>query len=139
VISGLYVLRLELLDAVAFRVGALGRFELAAGWYLYTGSAQRNLQQRVQRHLAGPAVRRWHIDYLTTSPWVRPRGAVLVGPGSECWLNRAIGRLAPHAPVPGFGASDCRHGCPAHLWYAPERVPLATIAGLRRRSRVLRG
>lgn len=132
--SGAYVLRLELLEATEVSVGAFGPIKFQPGWYLYTGSARRNLRQRVDRHLTGRAALRWHIDYLRTAPGVVARGAILFPKVGECPLNRALGRLADSAPIPGFGASDCRRGCPAHLWFSHTPVGLTAIAGLRRRS-----
>lgn len=147
--SGLYILLLELEVSTALRIGALGTFTLPAGRYLYTGSARRGLKARVARHLSPEKTPRWHIDYLTTAPRTSPIGAVAFpvtltvtlsvalsggdgkGTLSECELNRRAGVLAGGmAPVPGFGASDCRAGCAAHLWYTGRRLSLHHLAGL---------
>jgi Uri superfamily endonuclease len=34
---------------------------------------------------------------------------------TECGLIGALLASGASAPIPGFGASDCRSGCPAHL------------------------
>lgn len=139
--SGLYLLLLGLETPAALRIGALGVFTLPAGRYLYTGSARRGLRARVSRHLSPDKALRWHIDYLTTAPGANCVGAVafpVVYPGgvgrktlSECELNRRAGVLAgQEAPVPGFGASDCRSGCPAHLWYTGRHLTLDDLVGL---------
>ncbi len=131
--SGLYVLLLELERPLALKVGALGRVAFPAGWYLYTGSARRGLSKRVARHLARKKAVRWHIDRLTTEPAVRPLGALLFPPDGlgECALHQAVGRLVgATAPVPGFGSSDCRARCPAHLWHSARPVPLDFTAGV---------
>ena len=134
--SGLYVLLIRLTAPVRLRVGALGRIQLAPGWYQYTGSARRNLRQRVVRHLSARKRRRWHIDYLTSAGAARPLGALLVSgqDAAECALNQTVGSLVGHAaPAPRFGASDCRAGCPAHLWYSSREVTFASL--VRRHSR----
>ena len=48
-----YQLIIELPRTIRFRAGALGPCRLAAGRYVYTGSARRNLEARIRRHLAG--------------------------------------------------------------------------------------
>ncbi len=127
--SGLYVLLLGLRRPVTTIIGALGSFPFAAGWYAYVGSAGQHLEQRVGRHLRGPARVRWHIDYLRCLPPVEPIGAVLVTDGrvTECSLSHRVGRATGGvAPVPGFGASDCRR-CSAHLWYSAKPVELEEL------------
>jgi Uri superfamily endonuclease len=101
---------------VRVQIGRLGEFCFAAGCYVYTGSARRNLEQRIARHLRCEKRLRWHIDYLLAAPGVRITG-VERSPDGECELNR---RSAGTMPVPGFGASDCRQGCGSHLKYLGE-------------------
>ena len=80
---------------------------------MYTGSAKRNIEARIARHLRAEKALRWHIDYLLKAPGVRIL-EVKRSRRAECALNRAVrGRI----PVAGFGASDCRAGCGAHLKY----------------------
>lgn len=99
---------------MVLRVGALGEHELPAGRYAYTGSARRATAARLWRHLGHRRRRlRWHVDYLLDHAACR---VVDVGLFRipECTLNQGIGG---RVPVPGFGASDCREGCGAHLRY----------------------
>lgn len=129
--AGVYLLVLNFPRPLTLRIGALGRRGLAPGWYVYAGSARRNLRQRVARHMARAKRRRWHIDSLTTAAGVKRLGALLVAERAfaECALNLAAGQLiGGETAVAGFGASDCRAGCPAHLWYTPEQVTPAGIA-----------
>jgi Uri superfamily endonuclease len=95
------------------QVGRRGEFEFPAGTYLYTGSARRNFEARLARHARTAKTLRWHIDYLLGAPGVRIT-KVLRSRQAECGLNRAS---AGQVVVPGFGASDCRAGCGAHLKY----------------------
>lgn len=94
-------------------VGRLGVFDLPAGDYCYTGSARRNLEARLRRHLSREKALRWHIDYLLLAPgvsvWQVVRSAT-----AECLLNQ---QTAGTVLIPGFGASDCRAGCGSHLKY----------------------
>jgi Uri superfamily endonuclease len=94
-------------------IGRLGEFDFPAGRYVYTGSATRNIDARIARHLRPGKTLRWHIDYLVTGPGVRIVDVVRSGL-AECALNRAVGgRIV----ATGFGASDCRAGCGSHLKY----------------------
>lgn len=111
-----YQLLIRVPCGVQLQVGRLGCFDFPPGIYCYTGSAKRNFEARVARHLCREKKRRWHIDYLLLAPGVVVT-EVLRSHAPECALNQQVpGRVV----VPGFGASDCRAGCGSHLkWLAP--------------------
>ncbi|MGB0712473.1 MAG: GIY-YIG nuclease family protein [Gammaproteobacteria bacterium] len=106
-----YQLHIELSADVEIQVGRLGRFPFPSGRYVYTGSAKRNLEARVARHLRKDKPLRWHIDYLLARPEARVV-RVERSHTEECAWNQAVAGVAA---APGFGASDCRAGCGAHL------------------------
>ncbi len=106
-----YQLLIEVSRPLQLAVGRLGVVRLPAGRYLYTGSARRGLEARIARHLRPAKTCRWHIDWLTTAPGVRVREHRRSA-RPECELNQ---RTPGTVPIPGFGASDCRAGCGAHL------------------------
>ena len=139
--GGLYVFVMRLRTPDFIQVGALGRFHFPAGWYMYVGSARKNLHKRVERHWLPKKKVRWHLDYLSTALDSEPVGAVLLPLDaglSECELNRLVGRhFGGQAPAAGFGASDCRAGCPAHLWFSLAPVSLLAVAALHPRAAVL--
>lgn len=112
----MYQLWIELRRPVKVRVGALGEIHFARGTHIYTGRASRGLRARVLRHTRGAGRLHWHIDYLLAQRNARIEGVILAStsPDDECRVNcnAANGWVA----VPGFGASDCRSGCPGHLW-----------------------
>ena len=136
---GLYLFLLRLREPAEIKVGALGTFIFPNGWYIYTGRARRNLRQRVERHLSTKRRRRWHIDYLTTIDTADRIVPELDDPAhDECWANQRVGRLlAAEAVVPGFGASDCVDGCPAHLWFSFRPLSLLEIRPLFPDARLL--
>jgi Uri superfamily endonuclease len=114
-----YQLLIELPRPVTVTVGRLGRFRFEAGRYLYTGSARRNFEARIARHLRAEKTLRWHIDYLLAAPGARVT-EVRRSTREECALNQAgSGTIA----ITGFGASDCRAACGSHLKYlgVPDR------------------
>jgi len=113
--SGLVSYQLAIALAVPTRItiGRLGVFDFPAGHYVYTGSARRNLETRITRHLRRDKLLHWHIDYLLTTPGAEVTGVERFAQ-AECALNRkTVGAVL----VPGFGASDCRAGCSSHLKY----------------------
>ena len=131
---GLYLFLVRRRKPLRIKVGALGWCDFGAGWYIYTGRARRSLIKRVQRHWLSRKRLRWHIDYLSSAPGSEPIGAVLLTDAAhdfldECWINQRVGALLDaQAVMPGFGASDCMSGCPAHLWYLPQAVSLLEVA-----------
>lgn len=108
-----YQLKIAVDRPLHLRIGRLGRFLFPAGRYVYTGSAKRNPEARIARHLRQEKTLRWHIDWLLSAPGV---GVVSVRRSGEreCTLNQ---RVAGSIVVPGFGASDCRNACGSHLRY----------------------
>ena len=106
-----YQLIIELACPARIAVGRLGAADFPAGTYVYTGSARRCVQARVRRHLANDKRLHWHIDYLLACPDARVT-KVRTSRLAECVLNQ---RTRGEIVLPGFGASDCRAGCGAHL------------------------
>jgi Uri superfamily endonuclease len=112
--AGVYQLWLRVSAPLCPAVGRLGHLDLPPGLYVYTGRAARGLAARVRRHLRGSGRKHWHIDYLLSRPEVEVVRVVLASdrPGDECRMNQAVhGQIV----APGFGASDCRARCGAHL------------------------
>lgn len=114
-----YQLIIRLKQRCQIQVGALGRFDFEAGYYVYSGSAKRNLEARLARHCRKDKPLRWHIDYLTSLPQAEIIETRTFA-GDECQLNQACpGTII----APGFGSSDCRSGCGAHLKYLGKKWP----------------
>jgi sugar fermentation stimulation protein A len=101
-------------------VGSLGTAQFRRGVYVYVGSAQRGIEQRVGRHRSGNKKLRWHIDYFLRKADV---AAVIAVPSPskqmECKLADAIRSIrGAEIPMRGFGSSDCR--CESHLVFLGE-------------------
>lgn len=116
-----YQLYIEVTAPLRLNVGRLGCFDFPAGDYVYTGSARRNLEARIARHLRREKTLRWHIDYLLVAAGVRVC-SVVRSEEDECLLVRRSGGTVV---VPGFGASDCRAGCVSHLRCLSAAPPAA--------------
>jgi Uri superfamily endonuclease len=108
-----YQLRIRVEKPLHLAIGHLGRFDFPAGRYVYTGSAKRNLEARISRHLRQGKNLRWHIDYLLAAPGVSVTEIVRSETG-ECELNQ---RLDGIVLARDFGSSDCIRGCGSHLKY----------------------
>ena len=109
---------------------AARRVRWPAGLYLYTGSARGpgGIRARLGRHLRGRGRGPWHVDALlavavpvawgwTTAP------APAARPWECRWAQAWAAQPGAFVPQPGFGASDCRAGCPAHAVGWPEPCP----------------
>lgn len=122
---GSYQLLLRLDRETDIRVGRLGTFRFAAGYYVYTGSAMNGLEARIARHLSSKKRFHWHIDYLLEQCAVIRYAIRESAAKEECKLAAAVLSMGGASiPVRGFGSSDCK--CVAHLahfQHEPDFLP----------------
>lgn len=114
--SGCYQLKVKIKQNISLKIGALGICNFPKGDYVYTGSAMKNLSQRIARHQRKEKKLRWHIDYLLSHSEVE-LVEVAVFPSEikeECFYNQKLINKKAEVPVKGFGSSDCKK-CPSHL------------------------
>jgi sugar fermentation stimulation protein A len=121
---GSYLLILKMDSSLVLDVGQLGRLTFQKGYYLYVGSAMRNLAARIRRHLKKAKKQHWHIDYLTAHTSTIIPLPLRSSQRDECEIARAISSIMKPGP-PGFGSSDCQ--CQTHLFFS-ETNPLHTRA-----------
>ena len=112
-----YQLYIRVHKGCDIQIGKLGRFHFPAGNYVYTGSAKRNIEARVKRHLSSDKRVRWHIDYLLDHHEVEVYESKMFS-RAECSLNQAI---SGEIIAKGFGASDCRNRCGSHLKFTGQQ------------------
>jgi sugar fermentation stimulation protein A len=117
---GSYILVLRLPAARKLNIGKLGRIEFKPGYYLYAGSAQRNLTRRLERHKRERKKFFWHIDYLRAHAEVHLALPIRASDPLECELADALKKISGWE-VPGFGCSDC--SCSSHL-YGMRKDPI---------------
>ena len=106
-----YQLKIKLNKKIKLQIGKLGEFLFKKGIYICTGSAKKNIDSRIKRHLCNKKKLHWHIDYLLLNKNVK---VIDVNKSNkfECDLNKETeGEIIIH----GFGSSDCEAGCKSHL------------------------
>lgn len=114
--KGIYVLIIKLSKNISADVGALGKLTFNGELYAYVGSAQNNLELRVQRHKRKNKRLFWHIDYLLNDEAATVT-EVLYTHGDKSRECQIASKLAEKSqPIKGFGCSDCR--CTSHLFHA---------------------
>jgi|YNPBryantNP2012_1023418.scaffolds.fasta_scaffold10398_1 Uri superfamily endonuclease len=122
---GSYVLLLQVVSPLTFEAGRLGMITLPAGRYAYVGTARATggLRVRLARHVRSQKRLYWHIDYLVQRAPIWGVYWQVTPIPLECRWAQALLRLpGASAPVRGFGSSDCRRGCPAHLVRLPDGI-----------------
>lgn len=104
--------------------------EASAGRYVYIGSARGpgGVRGRLGRHIRGAGQPRWHVDALREVARVEGWAYTLAAEPLECgWVRALLGQPGVYAPWLGFGSSDCRQGCPAHLLAVPDDLDLEHV------------
>lgn len=126
--KGSYALVLKLPQAKEIEVGRLGTFNFPKGTFLYCGSAfgSGGLAARINHHFKKlrnfSNEYQWHIDYF-----IRFTNLVRIyyshsATNLECIWSQMLANLpAAFIPVRGFGATDCKNRCLAHLIGFPSR------------------
>lgn len=110
---------------ISFTHKTLGEIKFQKGYYYYIGSAQKDLTQRVKRHLRKTKKLHWHIDYLTTHAKARIKNTYLIpnkNKDEECKLvNNLEQLLSCKHIIKGFGNSDC-NTCTSHLLFSQKEI-----------------
>ncbi len=116
---GAYAVILDLARAHRLPIARLNAPRLAAGGYLYGGSARGagGMRARLARHLRLEKKNYWHVDYLRAAARLTAAAGFLEA--GECGLIQRLLELpGVLVPVPGFGSTDCR-ACVSHLVSLP--------------------
>ena len=114
---GSYILVLKLPARRTIKVGSLGKIRFEAGYYLYVGSAQKNLTRRLERHRRERKNLFWHIDYLRAETELHCALPIRTADDLECEMASVLGKLAEWE-IRSFGSSDC--SCSSHLFGMSE-------------------
>jgi sugar fermentation stimulation protein A len=110
---GSYIVIMRLKKDEKLTVGNLGVVRFNKGYYVYVGSAKRNLLQHIARHQRQHKNLFWHIDYLRQYADHCASLPVRTSADLECDIANALHKISQWS-VPDFGSSDCR--CHSHLF-----------------------
>ena len=113
-----YQLFINVTKEINLKVGKLGKFIFPVGYYVYTGSAKKNIDKRIKRHLSKKKNLHWHIDYLLNNDAVQIID-IKKSKMTECVLNK---KTKGTIIIDGFGSSDCNLCCRSHLKYKESSV-----------------
>jgi len=110
---GSYLVILKLSEGKHITIGKVGDIFFQPGYYVYAGSAMKNLTSRLERHRRQRKKLHWHIDYFRQESEFETALPVRSSVSLECPMAQAMDTLADWK-IPGFGSSDC--SCPSHLF-----------------------
>jgi Uri superfamily endonuclease len=108
----LYVLNLKLCNNAHIHIGKREVY-FSEGFYVYIGSAKKNIRRRVERHYKLEKRKHWHIDYIREyTEWLSVF-TLPFGEG-ECALKALVQKATSGTvEVNKIGSSDCR--CDSHF------------------------
>lgn len=112
--SGSYMVVLQVPEEKNAYIGALGTITFVPGYYVYVGSAKRNLAARLARHRRVRKKMHWHLDYLRPITIVTATIPIRTADDLEHRLSHRLEDIAERH-IDHFGCTDC--GCPSHLFY----------------------
>lgn len=110
-----YQLHIHVSDNIEIQIGKLSKFTFPLGNYIYTGSAKKNIDERIKRHQSNSPDKKlhWHIDHLLNNENAKII-EVRKFEKEEYTLNQeTCGEII----ITGFGSSDCKNKCKSHLKY----------------------
>ncbi|HOT43106.1 MAG TPA: DNA/RNA nuclease SfsA [Syntrophorhabdaceae bacterium] len=114
---GSYMLIMTLNREKIIPIGGLGDISFKKGFYIYVGSAMKNLHARLERHKRIHKKPFWHIDYLREEVDLIHTIPIRSQKRLECLISDSLKDIACDY-IPNFGASDCR--CNSHLFFMDD-------------------
>lgn len=123
--SGVYLLELHIKNSIQIKAKKFAGHIFPKGYYYYSGSAQKNLRQRLERHLRKVKVINWHIDHLTTNSSCSIKTVFIANENSknlECeFVKVLLEDFKLVINMEGFGNGDCKV-CNSHLLYSKVKI-----------------
>ena len=117
--KGSYILVMSLEEPAEQIIPKYGKVSLLPGYYFYCGSAHGNggLRKRVTSHLNSNSNQFWHIDYIKHQTHIFEVWCQINSKNNECSFSHFFSSQENAViAIEGFGASDCKNMCNAHLW-----------------------
>lgn len=99
-------------------IGNSGISNFVRGFYVYIGSAKKNITSRIKRHLSNNKKKFWHIDYFLGTVGVQIQEIWTSPEEKECQTAQLFLEIG-FPFIKRFGSSDCR--CLSHLFFAGKK------------------
>ncbi|RLG09707.1 DNA/RNA nuclease SfsA [Candidatus Pacearchaeota archaeon] len=115
--KGAYLLILNLEKFKKIKIGALGIKNFKPGYYVYVGSAMKNLIHRIKRHRRKNKNLKWHIDYFLKKAKILTDIPIIASEKLECQIAKDLYKICDGF-IYRFGSTDCK--CKTHLFYFAE-------------------
>lgn len=123
--SGVYLLEIFASKQFILTNRSFSNIKFKSGYYYYSGSAQKNLLQRINRHLQKDKTIYWHIDYLTSVPTNKIKTIFMLYGAEklfECnFVYILLNEFNLKIAIKNFGNGDC-HSCDSHLLFSKEKI-----------------
>jgi len=133
IFSGIYVLEFFAPNPFKINHSKFCDIQFKSGFYFYIGSAQKNFNSRIIRHLKLKKKLHWHIDYLSTNENICLENVYMFNnvPNSfECKLTNRLQTAFDLIHIAkGFGNSDCNL-CVSHLLYSRKKITHSQLLSL---------
>ena len=130
--KGSYCIVFFLENTTELQIGKFGSFSFSPGFYYYFGSAKGSggLSARMMRHIVGGKKAHWHLDYLRPD-LIFYRAYFTNQINLECeWCQTVLHQNGFEVPIIGFGATDCKSSCSAHLLSSKELMEDANFTNI---------
>lgn len=131
--SGVYILELKAIKDFTISNKKFNNKIFLKGYHYYCGTAQKNLRQRISRHLKKIKTKHWHIDLLTTNKNISVERVFIIENLSkinECILvENLLKTLKMKHTITNFGNSDCSK-CKSHLLYSEDQLDYSHLCSL---------
>ena len=130
---GIYLLEMKAESNIRIEHPKFNDNVLPEGYYYYSGSAQKNLDHRIIRHLKKEKETHWHVDYLTTRKEIIIENIYQIpnlSKKSECILiAKLLRNTGLESIINNFGSSDCKK-CNSHLLYSKNKIDQSHLFSL---------
>ena len=126
--KGIYILELFAKEEFSISVKKFIGVKFPKGYYYYIGSAQKNLNSRIERHLKKKKKIHWHIDHLTTHKFINITTPFIIPNAAKNMeveiANNFVEFFDTKIIAKGFGNSGTKE-TKTHLFYTAEPIPFS--------------
>ncbi len=131
--TGIYILELFAENDFSISAKKFTDVDFPKGYYYYIGSAQKNLNSRIERHLQKNKKIHWHIDHLTTHKSITVVKTYILPDAKkniEAELaNGFVKNFNAEIIVKGFGNSDTKETI-THLFYSAVKISAKKLSNI---------